>query len=175
MAAHAAGWTLDDLMSALARHGSGQATFSETKTMAVLDIPITSSGELRYLAPDFLEMRTLHPKPQTLTLRANQLSIESDGARRQIDLGNYPYVAILIGSIRSTLNGDSQALKRDFRLKFDGDAAKWRLTLTPLDSKMRARVREIRISGRRDQVRRIDVDQADGDSSQMLIRPLPQS
>ncbi len=172
MPAHGGDWTLDDLMHALAQRGSGRAAFNENKTMAVLDIPIKSSGELRFEAPDFLEMRTLKPKPQTLTLRASQLSIESDGNLRQINLDNYPYAAALVGSIRSTLNGDSLALQHNYTIKLSGDAARWNMTLVPIDARARARVKEIRISGRQDQVRQIEVDQADGDHSQMFIRPL---
>jgi hypothetical protein len=173
MPVYGADWTLDVLMHMLAQRGSGHATFTETKNLAMLDIPIKSSGELRFEAPDFLEMRTLEPRPQILTLRASQLSIESNGNTRRIDLVNYPYAAVLVGSIRSTLNGDSLALQHDFKVKLGGNPAHWKLTLVPIDAGARARVKEIRISGHQAQVSQIEMDQADGDQSLMLVRPLP--
>ncbi|MDE2175441.1 MAG: outer membrane lipoprotein carrier protein LolA [Betaproteobacteria bacterium] len=169
----AADWTLDTLMQALARHPANRATFVETKTLAMLDAPIESSGELRFAAPDFLEMRTLKPKRQTLILQANQVTLEMDGRSHQFDLRDHPDVAVLINSIRATLNGDCKALQRDYTTTLDGTAASWELTLSPVDAKARARVRRIQIGGKQGQVQTIAVLQADGDSSLMTIREQP--
>lgn len=169
----AADWTLDTLMQALARHPANRATFVETKTLAMLDAPIESSGELRFAAPDFLEMRTLKPKRQTLILQANQVTLEMDGRSHQFDLRDHPDVAVLINSIRATLNGDRKALQRDYTTTLDGTAASWELTLSPVDAKARARVRRIQIGGKQGQVQTIAVLQADGDSSLMTIREQP--
>ncbi|MDD4886582.1 MAG: outer-membrane lipoprotein carrier protein LolA [Thiomonas sp.] len=169
----AANWTLDTLMQALARHPANRATFVETKTLAMLDTPIESSGELRFAAPDFLEMRTLKPKRQTLILQANQVTLEMDGRSHQFDLRDHPDVAVLINSIRATLNGDRKALQRDYTTTLDGTAASWELTLSPVDAKARARVRRIQIGGRQGQVQTIAVLQADGDSSLMTIHEQP--
>ena len=169
----AADWTLDTLMQALARHPANRATFVETKTLAMLDAPIESSGELRFAAPDFLEMRTLKPKRQTLILQANQVTLEMDGRSHQFDLRDHPDVAVLINSIRATLNGDCKALQRDYTTTLDGTAASWELTLSPVDAKARARVRRIQIGGKQGQVQTIAVLQADGDSSLMTIHEQP--
>jgi hypothetical protein len=167
---HAAEWNLDALMHALAQHASGRASFVETKTMAMLDQPIESSGELRFAAPDFLEMRTLKPKPQTVILQANQLTVELGGRSRQLNLADHPDIAVLVDSIRATLNGDRQALQRDYMVSLDGDAAQWTMRLVPVGAKARARVRDIRIAGSQGAVRSIAVQQTDGDHSLMTIR-----
>lgn len=169
----AADWTLDTLMQALAHHPANRATFVETKNLAMLDAPIESSGELRFAAPDFLEMRTLKPKRQTLILQANQVTLEMDGRSHQFDLRDHPDIAVLINSIRATLNGDRKALQRDYTTTLDGTAASWELTLSPVDAKARARVRRIQIGGRQGQVQTIAVLQADGDSSLMTIHEQP--
>ena len=171
--AHAEAWDLAALMHALAQHPSSHASFVETKTLAMLDAPIVSSGELRFQAPDHLEMRTLKPKPQTLVLDGNRLSAEIDGRTHHIDLDDHPDVAVLIDSIRATLNGDLGALQREYAVSLSGDRAHWRLSLVPSDARARARVSEIRIDGRRGQVRSIAVQQADGDHSLMAIREQP--
>lgn len=173
--ARAAEWTLDALMQALASHPASRASFVETKTLAMLDAPVESSGELRFAAPDFLEMRTLKPRPQTLILQGNQITAEMDGRTRQFDLRDHPDVAVLVNSIRATLNGDRKALQRDFTVSLDGTAAQWELSLAPVDARARSRVRSIRIGGRRGRVQTITVQQADGDSTLMSIReqPLP--
>ncbi|HQU14652.1 MAG: LolA-related protein [Gammaproteobacteria bacterium] len=168
--ARAADWNLETLMHALAQRPAGRATYVETKTMAILNVPIKSSGELRYAAPDLLEMRTLKPRPQTLVVQGNQVSVEADGRRRQFSLRSHPEVAGLVDGIRATLNGNLRALTRDYRVTLEGDAARWSLTLVPLDATVRARVRQVRIGGRENWVRTIAVQQADGDHSSLIIQ-----
>jgi Outer membrane lipoprotein carrier protein LolA-like len=77
---------------------------------------------------------------------------------------------VFIDSIRGTLAGDRKALERSFRLQLDGTAEQWTLQLVPLDKKMLAVVERIRMTGVRDAVRSVEVNQADGDSSLMLIQ-----
>jgi hypothetical protein len=43
-------WNIDSLMDALGRIKSAHATFVETKTIALLEKPVDSSGELSYTA-----------------------------------------------------------------------------------------------------------------------------
>ncbi|MEQ1668930.1 MAG: outer membrane lipoprotein carrier protein LolA, partial [Sulfuriferula sp.] len=45
---HAAAWDLDQLMRNLAQTRAGHASLVETKSIAILDQPIVSSGELFY-------------------------------------------------------------------------------------------------------------------------------
>ena len=166
----AGAWNLDALMQALAQHPASRASFVESKTLAMLDAPIESSGELRFRAPDTLEMRTLKPRPQTLILEGNRLTADFDGRIHHINLDDHPDAAVLVDSIRATLNGDRAALEREYTVTLVGDRAHWTLTLVPRDARARARVSEIRIAGRRGQVRSIAVEQADGDHSLMTIR-----
>src|SRR5947207_3039459 len=68
IAASAGEWTVADLMQGLAARAPGKARFVERKYIAILDKPVESSGELRYIPPDRLEKRTLAPKPELLVL-----------------------------------------------------------------------------------------------------------
>ena len=167
----AAAWNLQTLMQALAQHHGGRADFTETKTLAILDKPIQSSGELRFAAPDFLQMRTLKPKPQTLTLIGNQLTMEIRGRSQQFDLRDHPEIATLIDGIRATLNGDLASLQRHYDLALDGQATQWTLTLVPRDAEAHHQISDIRISGHAGVVNSVSVEQADGDHSIMHILP----
>lgn len=170
--APAAGWNLQTLTQALAQYRGGRADFTETKTLAMLDKPIESSGELRFAAPNFLQMRTLKPKPQTLTLMGNQVTLEMGGRSQQFDLRDHPDIATLIDGIRATLNGDLSTLQKHYTLTLEGTQAQWTLTLVPRDDKTREHVRDIRIGGRAGMVRTVTVEQSDGDRSVMHITPV---
>ena len=66
-AAHTANWNLNVLMGELARRSSGQAYFTETKYLAVLDKPIEQSGTLAF-APGRLEKFTQRPHQERMTV-----------------------------------------------------------------------------------------------------------
>ena len=169
---HAADWDIDQLMRDLAQTRSGRASFVEKKSIAMLDKPVESSGELFYTAPDHLEKRTLKPKAESMTVDAGTLVIERGRQKHRLQLQDYPELAAFIDSIRGTLAGDRKALERNYRLNLDGTSEHWTLQLLPLDEKMQAVVKRIRIAGVRDAVRSIEITQSDGDSSLMLIQQL---
>ena len=169
LSGHAASWGLDQLMNDLAQTRYSHARFTEKKSIAMLDQPVESSGELFYSAPDRLEKRTLKPRYETMLVEGGVLTIERGRKRYRLQLQDYPELAAFIDSIRGTLSGDRRALERNYRLSLDGNAAQWSLLLLPLQPKMLAVVKQIRVKGMRDQVRSIDILQADGDSALMLI------
>jgi outer membrane lipoprotein-sorting protein len=167
----AADWDLQQLMDALARHKSGRATFVETRRLAVLSKPLESSGELIYVAPDKLEKRTLRPRPESMVVDGDALTVERGNRKYQLQLQAYPELAAFIDSIRGTLAGDRQSLERSYQLAMSGPAEAWVLQLTPRDDRMKTVVQRIRIAGSRDQVNSIEITQSDGDSSLMVIEP----
>lgn len=169
---HAAEWDIDQLMRGLAQTRSDHARFVEKKSIAMLDRPVESSGELFYTAPDHLEKRTIKPKPESMTVDAGTLVIERGRRKHRLPLQDYPELAAFIDSIRGTLAGDRKALERNYRLSLDGTAEHWTLQLLPTDEKMQAVVKRIRIVGVRDAVRSVEITQTDGDSSLMLIEKL---
>ena len=162
-------WDLQQLMDSLAQNKSGRATFVETKRIAMLDQPIESSGELLYTAPDRLEKRTLKPRPESMSVNGGELSVERGGRTWRVQLQAQPQLAAFIDSIRGTLAGDRKALERNYRLSLDGAPQDWVLQLVPVDGAMQAVIKRIRISGAHDQVKTVEITQADGDSSLMVI------
>lgn len=169
MMASAAGWDIDQLMQSLAKTKAGRATFVEKKYIALLDRPVESSGELRYTAPDRLEKRTVKPKPENMLVDGDTLVLERGRQKHTLQLQEYPELAGFIGSIRGTLSGDRKALEASFRLKLEGPAERWTLTLFPTDAKLANSVHLIEITGMRDNVRSINIIQTDGDRSMMTI------
>jgi outer membrane lipoprotein-sorting protein len=169
----ASDWNIDQLMQALASVPSGHASFTEKKSIAILQNPVESSGELFYSAPDRLEKRTLKPKAENMLLDKNKLIVEQRGKKRELALQSYPEIAAFIDSIRGTLAGDRKSLERTYQLSLEGDAQNWNLTLLPIETKMQKIVARISIAGSGNALHAIDILQADGDSSHMIITPLP--
>ena len=172
---HAADLDIDQLMRGLAQTRASHARFVETKSIAMLDQPVESSGELFYSAPNRLEKRTLKPRRETMLVDGSALLIERGRKKHRLQLQDYPELGAFIDSIRGTLAGDRAALERNYKLSLDGSAARWTLQLLPTNKKMQAVVRHIRITGAREEVSSVEVTQTDGDSSLMLIENLTAS
>jgi outer membrane lipoprotein-sorting protein len=171
-AARAADWQLTDLMQQLAQVKNAQARFVERKYIALLDKPVESAGELSFIAPDRMEMRTLRPKKQSLLLHGNRLTMEQDGRSRTVSLDAYPEVAAFVEGIRGTLAGDRQALERVYQVHLIGSATRWQLLLVPREAAMNRIISRIRIGGSQGEVLSVAYDHADGDRSEMQITPV---
>jgi len=156
-------------MQGLAQQRGGKVAFSEKKYIALLDRPVESSGELVYQPPARLEKRTLKPNVESLVLDRDMLVVERGKQKYTLQLQQYPEITAIVDSIRSTLAGDLKALERQYRVDLEGDPERWTLTLLPSDARIATIVHRIRISGTRDELREIEMLQADGDRSVMNI------
>lgn len=171
VSAHAA-YGIDQLMTDLAGHKGGRARFVEKRHVAVLDKPVVSSGEMLYTPPNRLEKRTLQPKPETLVLDKDTLSMERDKRRFSINLNSRPEALAFVDSIRSTLAGNRKSLEQNYALQLQGESAQWVLTLVPSEPAIAALLQRITVSGSKNQVRHIEYLQIDGDRSEISIEPL---
>jgi hypothetical protein len=172
LALPAAAWDLDTLMHDLARHQGGRARFVETKSIALLDKPVISSGELFYAPPARLEKRTLRPKPELLLLDGETLTLERGKQKFTVRLAEQPEALAFVDSLRGTLNGDKAALERSYKLRLSGNEERWTLDLLPNDQRIAAFVVRITFGGSRNRVEWLKYLQADGDSSVMTIEAL---
>jgi len=163
-------WTLQELMGLMAQQRTGRATFVEKKTMALLDKPLESTGELSFDAPDRLEKRTLKPRQESMLLEGDKLTVSLQGKRpMNLRLQDHPAVAATVESIRGTLAGDLAALEKNYAVEFSGPAGKWQLQLTPVHEAVAKIVRTITIVGAHGTVKTIRFEQADGDRMEMII------
>ncbi len=167
-----AAYDIEQLMRDLASHKGGRARFVEKRHMAVLDKPVLSSGEMVYSPPDRLEKRTLLPKPETMVLDKDMLSMERDKRKLSINLQSRPEALAFVDSIRSTLSGNRNALEQNYRLNLQGEPGQWVLTLVPTDPAIAALLQRITVSGAKHQVRHIEYLQVDGDRSELSIDPI---
>ena len=172
-AVQAQDWGVDALMQLLAQTKSSRANFVEQKYLSAVEVPLESSGELVYQAPDRLEKRTLKPSLESLVLDKDVLLLERKGRKRSIPLQSYPEVGAFVESIRATLEGDRQALDQNYQVALEGKRDRWYLLLRPLQAKAAAMVSQVKFSGQRERVDTIEILQGNGDRSVMTITPAP--
>jgi outer membrane lipoprotein-sorting protein len=167
----AAGWDIKRLMQELGQVKTANARFVERKHLAILNAPLEISGTLVYVAPSRLEKHTLAPRPESLVLEREELTIESKerNQRRTLVLQDYPVIWAFVESIRSTLACDLPTLSRFYQVSLDGGERRWRLTLKPSEPGMQGVVSEIRISGDRSWINAIEIIETGGDRSVMTM------
>jgi len=170
-AAPAWAFDLPELMGLLAKQKSGEARFTEQRFVHGLEGPLDASGTLSFDAPDKLVRRTLSPRTETMAVDGNTLTLSRGGRNRTLALDSMPELLGLVEAMRGTLSGDGATLQRYFKSTVTGAAGKWTLDLTPMDSRLAAQVRSIRISGRASDVLGLEMEFIGGDRSVMTISP----
>jgi hypothetical protein len=170
--AQAPGFDLAALMAELAQRKSGEARFTEERTVSTLDAPLRASGRLSFQAPDRFARYTEEPISESMAVEGNQVVLKRGKRTRQMALDAVPEMAALAEAMRGTLNGDAQALQRHFRVRVSGNAAGWVLLLTPLDKRLARSVQQLEIAGVGADVRSIDLQLVGGDRSLMRVEPV---
>lgn len=165
----APGWGLPALMQSLATVKAASASFTETKTMALLKTPLHSAGRLRYVAPDYLRKTVLTPAPQDFVLQQGKVTLTAGGKEQAFDLAQAPPLAGLVEGVRATLAGDRPVLQRLYTIELSGNAETWQLLLRPRDAAVRHFLSWMSIRGSGNRVTEIDTGGARGDLSRMSV------
>jgi hypothetical protein len=164
---------LEALMRAMAAVPERQDRFSEDKVIPELDLPLPSTGLLRWQAPDRLEKHTTAPIEERLRVQGSRMAYERPdrGIAREFGLDEQPELRALVESVRATLAGDLPGLRRHYETGFEGTPeGAWRLVLTPLSARVRAAVQRIRIDGRGAQILGVETE-GGGGVTRMRISP----
>ena len=173
LCAAAPAWAFDfnELMGLLARQKQGEASFTEQRYVRGVDGPLAASGTLSFTAPDRLVRRTLAPRPETMSVDGNNLTLSRSGRSRSMTLDSIPELQGLVEAMRATLAGNTQVLQRYFTSTVGGSANEWTLDLAPVDARLAAQIATLRLSGKAGEVLGVEMEFRGGDRSVMTISP----
>jgi hypothetical protein len=164
---------VEALMRAMRAVPERRDAFTEERAIPELDLPLPSSGVLRWQAPDRLEKHTTAPIDERLRVEGNRMVYEraDRNIRREFGLDDQPEMRALVEAVRATLAGDLPALSRHYEVGFEGaPGADWRMALTPLSNRVRAAVQRILLSGRGAQILAVDTE-GGGGVTRLRIQP----
>ncbi|MDM0045572.1 outer membrane lipoprotein carrier protein LolA [Variovorax dokdonensis] len=162
---------LDTLMSRLAAQPKGEARFTEQRFVRGIEGPLESSGSLSFTAPDKLVRRTESPREESMVVDGNALTLSRGGRTRSLALDSMPELRGMVDALRGTLSGDARVLRQQFKTELGGTEAAWTLQLTPVDERLAAQVRTLRLTGRGGDVLGVEMEFIGGDRSVMRIVP----
>ena len=166
--------TLDQLMGALRTVRQVDSRYIERRTLHALRTPIETRGSLHFDAPGHLEKRSDpdgNGQSERLLIDGDRLTIDRGKAGSPIvlSLRDHPEIAVLVESIRATLAGDADALRRVFDVTTAGTPDEWQMTLVPRDAAQRDLLQWMKVSGYGRRITTIDTQDGEGDRSEMSI------
>ena len=105
-AAAQAAFDLGQLTQLLATVKAGSATFTEKRSVTMLERTLESSGRLSFEAPDTFVRETLKPRQERMAVVGNQVTMSLGSRSRTVPLDSVPEAAVIVEAIRGTLTGN---------------------------------------------------------------------
>ncbi|MEJ8859695.1 LolA-related protein [Variovorax robiniae] len=170
-AAPAWAFDLNELMGLLGKKKQGEGTFTEQRYVHGLEGPLSASGTLSFVAPDQMTRRTLTPRPESMVVDGNNLTLTRGNRTRSMALDSMPELLGMVEAMRGTLSGNGAVLQRYFRSTLKGSSSDWTLDLEPIDERLSAQVASMRLSGKGGEVLGVEMEFRGGDRSVMTIVP----
>lgn len=169
-APHAADLDVDGLIARLARPAPDSTPFVEIRYSSLLEKPLVVSGHLEYRQDGSLARRVESPYQELTELNGENVSVERASSKpRHFSLSRAPELRGMLASFGSILKGDRKMLDRYFVVTAQGSDARWEITLTPRDDKLRRRLSDIVVNGDGDRPRCFTLREPDGDESLMTL------
>jgi hypothetical protein len=160
----------DTLLKSLARPAPAVTPFVEVRYSQLLEQPIVVKGQLEYHQDGTLVRAVKDPFQERTEIRGETVTIARVGkSKRTFSLKRAPELRSMLGGFSAVLGGGRAELERDFNLAVSGEAAGWKLALTPKSQQVGKYVHDILIEGAKSDPRCIIVTQPDEGASVMLV------
>lgn len=150
------------ILQKLARPAPMHTAFLEVRDSPLLKTPLRLSGEYRRPTEDTLVREVRAPYAETTTIKTantgpGQATIARVGkAPRTFSLARVPELAALQASFGALLAGDQDQLARYYAIRSHGTRQQWTLVLTPSDTGLASKIRDITLYGRGAELRCIE-------------------
>lgn len=142
--------TLDELLRRFRQIPGLEARFTENEHMALLALPLVSTGRILFRPPATLVRLTTAPTESRLIVRPDALVFDDAHQRGEVELGRHPVARDLVTGLLHLLAGDTAALHAIWRVDFTTDPhqpRRWTLRLTPRQSPLSELIDHLQFSG----------------------------
>ena len=144
--------------------------FVEVRQSRLLRRPSISTGTLEYRGPGQLVKSVLKPVERRFEVDGTVARLSpGTGPVRNFDLGNVPELSAIFAGISGIMGGDEAAIRKVFNLSLEEHGSRWTLRMVPLDTKVLRRIRALEVRGNANGAQCIDVLEASGATSTMVL------
>jgi hypothetical protein len=157
------GLDLATLMRRMAASSGVVARFREQKEMALLAVPLESSGVLYFAPPGRLARFTQQPSYSSLIIDGEELRFRESEGGEEFDLSGNPMARIFVDNFIVLFNGDLDALKDLYDTRLEGTPEAWTLELAPRRAPLDRVMEAITLHGGETGIERMVMLAKDGD------------
>ena len=159
----------DPLQALAARLGATESLageFEQVRHISVLAVPLNSSGTFRYQRDDGIVWRTIDPLVSEVRITAGEgvTVVDDTGELRPV-----PATELMAGIFLAVFAGDLDRLADYFTATHEARGDGWALHLTPRLPALARQMEGIVLAGG-DHVERVEIRDANGDHSELLLR-----
>lgn len=157
--------SFDALLGACSKMPGLHARFTEEKQIALLSVPLRSSGTVHFTRGRGLVRHTLGPARQSVLVTDKELVFWDGKATKRLSLATSETVETFARVFTMILAADRAGLERSFALDFRARDAGWTLSLVPKAPALKGVISAIELEGRGNAVSLLVVREASGDVS----------
>lgn len=143
--------TLDGLLEAFRRAPGVEAHFTEEKRIALLALPLESTGTIYFAPPGRLARYQTAPNASFQIVEPHRVRFGDDKHSEAIDLAQKPVVKVFVDSFVTLISGDSEALHRLYAVEFQAPSVardgRWQIVLRPKVAPMNKVIASITLGG----------------------------
>jgi hypothetical protein len=161
------------LIARLARPQPASTAYTEVRFVHLLRKPLVLHGQLDYNGPGRLGKLVEAPYREATTIADGAVEVTREGRPpKHFDLERAPELKALLTGFSALLGGDAATLEQFYTMELVENAANWNLTLRPRVPESNSHLRALVVAGAGNEPRCFSLQQADGDSSTMLLGAL---
>lgn len=158
--------TAEALFARFAKMKGLQVSFTEQKYLALLAVPLKSSGTLYFLPPGHLTRLVTSPTKSKLMITPTSLNLTNPDGVESMDLRQNPELQAFVTSLVQVFAGNKKQLEGSYKVTYvldEKDDTKWSLKLLPLKSPLTEMVKSLSLEGAGAAVTSIEIREPNGD------------
>lgn len=143
-----------------------QGHFVQQKHIAVLPVPLSSSGQFRFEQGKGVTWETLVPVRNAVHITPQGISF--DAGAHNAPQSQPPGVEVVAKIFMGVIAGELDTLDDYFALQASGDGNHWQLQLTPRSANLAAYIKHIELQGG-ELTEQLDIAETNGDSTHIAF------
>jgi len=151
------------LLRRIAASSGVEASFRESKELALLAVPLESRGVIYFAPPGRFARFTTEPNFSALIVGEGEIRLREGKNEREMDLSGNRVARVFADNIVVLWSGDREELDRLYEAEFRGSSEEWELRLVPRRKPLSDVISAIVLRGDAEAMREMSIEERDGD------------
>lgn len=156
---------LDALLRGMASSPGVHARFTETRTLALLQEPLVSEGEIFFVPPRRFARLTTSPGETRFVVDGDRLVFSDATGEQRLSTAGTQLAREVVDNFIVLFSGDAEGLHARYETEFSSEGERWRLVLTPRASTLGAVIARVTLSGEGPLLLELVLEEPGGDRS----------